>query len=92
MNLDDRPKLARKARVRLDRIEQRHVLLSPERGLELNASAARIVALCDGVRTVTDIVSAIAEASGAPPETVEADVLAFLGDVEARGLLERALP
>ena len=41
----------RKARLRFDdRVSGKHMLLYPERGLELSDSAARIVALCGGER------------------------------------------
>ena len=55
-----KPRLSRKARVRPDPRDGRPVLLSPERGLRLGDSAAAIVALCDGTRTVDAIVEELA--------------------------------
>jgi coenzyme PQQ biosynthesis protein PqqD len=83
-----RPKLARKARLRWDRRDQRTMLLYPERGLALNDTAAAIARLCDGTRTVDDIVEALrAGVSDAPP-SLPADVATFLAELATRGLLE----
>jgi pyrroloquinoline quinone biosynthesis protein E len=81
-----RPRLADKGRLRWDRHDEQHLLVYPERGLELNESAAAIFALCDG-RTLADIASVLAERTGAPLATIEADLLAFVADMHARGLL-----
>ncbi len=88
MTPTDRPKLAKKARIRVDRVEGKTVLLSPERGLALNPSGARILALCDGVRSVAEIARAIASETNADARAIEADAVAFLGEIEARGLVE----
>jgi pyrroloquinoline quinone biosynthesis protein D len=53
----NRPRLAARARLRWDRIDGRYLLLYPERGLALNESAAAILRLCDGSRTIDDIVT-----------------------------------
>lgn len=83
-----RLRLAPKARLRFDERSGKHMLLYPERGLELSASAARIAAACRDERTAGAIVDALAaEATGAPREQIEADVLAFLRELEQRGLL-----
>ena len=83
-----RLRLASKARLRFDPRSGRHVLLYPERGLDLSESAARIAALCAEERTVGGIVDALcAEATGEPRARIESDVLAFLHKLEDRGLL-----
>jgi coenzyme PQQ biosynthesis protein PqqD len=87
--LESRPRLAKKAVPKWDRFERRTVLLYPERGLALSEVAAAIVARLDGERTVAAIAADIAaEFPGAPAGEVERDVIAFLGELEARGLLE----
>lgn len=84
---DARPLLAAKVRLRFDRHSGRHMLLYPERGMELNESAARIAGLCTGDKSVTEIIARLhAESPGATREQIEADVQAFL-----QALLERAL-
>jgi coenzyme PQQ biosynthesis protein PqqD len=82
-----RVRLAPKARLQRDRVTGRAFLLYPERGLDLSESAARIVALCHGDRTVAAIVDELAAASGEPRERIETEVIDFLRALEARGLL-----
>ncbi len=90
MSLDSRPRLATKARLRFDHLTNRHLLLYPERGLALTATAAEIVKLCTGDHTVTTILGHLSATPGAPSrDIVERDVLAFLASLEERGLLQQ---
>ncbi len=82
------PKIARRARLRFDERDQKYMLVYPERGLALNASAAEIVKLCDGTRTVDEIASTLADASRAPVERVTTDVRALLARLEEKRLIE----
>ena len=82
-----RVRLAPKARLQRDRVSGKSFLLYPERGLELSDSAARIVALCDGDRTVAAIADELTAATGEPRERIEGEVLSFLGALADRGLL-----
>ena len=84
-----RPKLAAKARLRWDRREGKYFLLYPERGLLLNATGADVVQLCTGEHTVQGIVGRLAEKyPGQARAEIEREVLAFLGQIAARGLLD----
>ena len=86
---DDRPRLARKARLVRDRVSGQQVLLYPERGLSLNAVAAAVARRLDGGRTVAAIAAEVsAEFADAPAGEVERDVLGFLEELSQRGLLE----
>lgn len=87
MESTDRPKLAARVRVRLDRKTGQHMLLYPERGLSLNASAHAIVALCTGERTVAEIIHALGREHGASAELAR-DVHELLASLAERGLLE----
>lgn len=88
MSLDARPRLAPKARVRWDRKGERFMLLYPERGLVLNATAADVVHLCTGELTVGAIVERLAaKYAPQPREAVEQEVLAFLRRMAERGLV-----
>ena len=78
LSADSRPRLARKARLRTDRLTGDTLLLYPEHGLVLNPSAAAIVRLCDG-RPAGDIAAEL----GAPL----ADVLELLAALSERGLV-----
>lgn len=51
-----RPKLSRHIRLTFDRVRQRHVLLGPESVSVLNPTGAAILDLCDGQRTVAEMV------------------------------------
>jgi len=83
-----RPKLARKARLKLDRHSGEHWLIYPERGMRLNASAARIAALCQGELQISEIVERLtAETSPDNRERIEQDVQRFLASLIERGLL-----
>lgn len=84
-----KPRLAKKAVLKWDRIERRHMLLYPERGLALNPVAAAIAVRCDGAHTVEGIVAEVAaEFTGGEAGEVERDVGAFLDELASRGLLE----
>lgn len=80
------PKLAKRARLRFDRHSGRHMIVYPERGLVLNASAAAIAERCDGSRTVSQIVDELE--ADAPRSEVERDVLEFVALLATKGLLE----
>ncbi len=87
MTRESKPKLAAKARLRFDRIDKAYLLLYPERGLKLTDSAARIVGLCDGERTVAEIAEELARAHGEDVARVEADVMTLLARLAERGLV-----
>jgi pyrroloquinoline quinone biosynthesis protein D len=55
-----RPRLVTGARLRYDDVREEHVLLVPEGVVRLNASAAQVLELCDGERSLDDIVGALA--------------------------------
>src|SRR3954470_14886470 len=55
----DRPRLAPHVRLTFDRARERHVLLTPESVTVLNGTAAAVLGLCDGERTVTDVMAAL---------------------------------
>jgi pyrroloquinoline quinone biosynthesis protein D len=52
-----RPVLAPHVRLRMDPTRDSHVLLSPETVVVLNRTGADILELCDGHRTVAEIVA-----------------------------------
>ena len=85
------PKLAKKARLRFDRHSGKTMLFYPERGIELNDSAAAIAKKCDGSRSVDVIVDELArefEAGTEARASIDGDVVAFVTDLRDRGLLE----
>ena len=93
MPSDARPRLAPKARLRLDRKTNRYLLLYPEKGMQLNATAADIVQLCTGEHTVAEIVARLAEKyAPQPPEVIAREVHTFLDALNARALLTSGAP
>ncbi|CAA9464726.1 MAG: hypothetical protein AVDCRST_MAG02-2922 [uncultured Rubrobacteraceae bacterium] len=52
----NRPRLARQVRLQWDPVRKQQVLLAPEGVLVLNQTGATILGLCDGERTVVEIV------------------------------------
>jgi pyrroloquinoline quinone biosynthesis protein D len=56
-----RPHLARHVRLTFDQARDRHVLLTPEQVTVLNGTGAAILGLCDGRRTVAEIVAELRE-------------------------------
>ncbi len=82
------PKIARRARLRWDERDKTYMLLYPERGLVLNASAAEIVKLCDGRRTEAEIAAELAKSVNEPLERITTDVRALLARLEEKRLIE----
>jgi pyrroloquinoline quinone biosynthesis protein D len=81
----DRPRLARHVRMGFDPARGRHVLLTPEAVTVLNRTGAAVLQLCDGQRTVTEI---LAELRGRYASVDDDEVCAFLDRLAARRCLE----
>ena len=90
------PSLAVKARLKFDKVREKHLLLLPEKVLVLNETAASILTLCDGCQTVHTITEKIraslladteAMSTGSLPDLkrMEADILEFLREMEDQG-------
>jgi pyrroloquinoline quinone biosynthesis protein D len=79
-----RPKLWKFARVQYDEARQRNVLQYPEGAVLLNDTAAEILALCDGERTVTEIAATLEQRYGA---NVLDDVQSYLSQLADRELV-----
>ena len=79
-----RPKLWKFARVQYDEARQRNVLQYPEGAVLLNDTAAEILALCDGARTLAEIAAVLNERYGAD---VLADVQSYLSQLADRELI-----
>ena len=80
-----RPRLATGARLRYDEVREEHLLLIPEGAVKLNATAADVLELCDGERSLDDIVGALsARYDGAD---VRDDVRELVDAMAQRGLV-----
>lgn len=80
-----RPALAGHARLRFDATRDRDVLLGPETIVVLNATSADVLRLCDGGRTVAEIVAAL---QGRYDRVVDDEVRAFLARMAERRYVE----
>ena len=83
------PRLAKKARLKLDRHANKYMIIYPERGLELNDAAAAIAQKCDGSRSVAVIADELAaQHEGSPRDAIEHDVVALVSMLRDKGLLQ----
>ena len=81
----NRPRLVDGARLQYDDVRDEHVLLIPEGAVRLNATAAQVLELCDGRRSVEDIAAALSERYGGAD--VADDVRELLGGMAQKGLV-----
>ena len=80
-----RPRLVTGARLRYDEVREEHVLLIPEGAVRLNPTAAEVLELCDGERSLDDIVGALsARYEGAD---VRDDIVDLVDAMAQRGLV-----
>jgi pyrroloquinoline quinone biosynthesis protein D len=81
----NRPRLVDGARLQYDDVRDEHLLLIPEGAVRLNATAAHVLELCDGERSVDDIAGDLSARYGGAD--VAADVCELLGSMAQRGLV-----
>jgi pyrroloquinoline quinone biosynthesis protein D len=80
-----RPRLATGARLRYDEVREEHLLLIPEGVVKLNPTAAEVLGLCDGERSVDDIAGELsARYDGAD---VRDDVIELVDAMAQKGLV-----
>jgi pyrroloquinoline quinone biosynthesis protein D len=80
-----RPRLVTGARLRYDEVREEHLLLIPEGVVRLNPTAAEVLGLCDGERSLDDIVGELsARYDGAD---VREDVREMVDAMAQRGLV-----
>lgn len=73
-----RPALPRHVRLRFDDLRQRWVVLAPEKVLWPDTVGLEVLQLCDGERTVAQIVDRLSSDYAAPRDTIDADVKEFV--------------
>jgi pyrroloquinoline quinone biosynthesis protein D len=80
-----RPRLVTGARLRYDEVREEHQLLIPEGVVRLNPTAAEVLELCDGERSVDEIVATLsARYDGAD---LAGDVRELVDAMTQRGLV-----
>ena len=80
-----RPRLATGARLRYDEVREEHLLLIPEGAVRLNPTAADVLGLCDGERSLDAIVGELS--SRYDGADVRDDVQQLVDAMTARGLV-----
>ncbi len=80
-----RPRLVTGARLRYDEVREEHQLLVPEGVVRLNSTAAEVLELCDGERSLDDIVGALYARYGGAD--LRDDVRGLLDAMTQRGLV-----
>ena len=80
-----RPRLVTGARLRYDEVREEHLLLIPEGAVRLNPTAAEVLELCDGERSLDDIVGELSARYGGAD--LGADVQELVDAMTQRGLV-----
>jgi pyrroloquinoline quinone biosynthesis protein D len=80
-----RPRLVTGARLRYDEVREEHLLLVPEGAVRLNPTAAEVLELCDGERSVEDIIGVLATRYGGAE--LDDDVRGLVDAMSQQGLL-----
>jgi pyrroloquinoline quinone biosynthesis protein D len=80
-----RPRLVTGARLRYDEVREEHLLLVPEGAVRLNPTAAEVLGLCDGERSLEDIVGVLSQRYDG--SDVGDDVRGLVDAMTQRGLL-----
>lgn len=86
--LEARPRLAEGVALREDRERGRMILAGANRVVEPNHIALDILHLCDGQRSVADLVDDLSGRYAADMSIIEGDLRALLADLQRRGLVE----
>jgi pyrroloquinoline quinone biosynthesis protein D len=90
VNNASRPRLPRHAKLKFDETRQRWVILAPERVLAPDEIAVEVLQLCDGVRSVDQMIDQLAEKYAAERDAIGTDVIAMLQDLADKGFLTEA--
>ena len=85
-----RPVLPRHAKLKFYETRQVWVILAPERVLAPDEIAVEVLQLCDGVRSVADMVDQLAAKYVAERQAIATDVIAMLQDLADKGFLTEA--
>jgi len=82
------PKLPRHAKMRFDKPRDKWIILAPERVFELDEIAYEVVSLCDGERSLIDLVDVLADKfDQAPRDAIHQDVTAMLQGLADKGFI-----
>jgi pyrroloquinoline quinone biosynthesis protein D len=83
-----RPCLVKRARLQIDPVSGKPVLLSQEAVILLNRTGYEILEQCDGSRSVTEIIEVLEIQYSTPKTRLTREVLEYLDKLNQRGLLQ----
>ncbi|MGO4106615.1 pyrroloquinoline quinone biosynthesis peptide chaperone PqqD [Paenibacillus sp. YAF4_2] len=84
--LSERLRLRSPGRIKYDKVRQMELLLQPERIIELNEAAGAILRLCDGQRTIEQIIEELEAKYG--QSGLKDDIVEFCAVAAEKGWLE----
>ena len=85
---NNRPRLARRVRLQIDAVSGNPVLLHQEAITVLNQTGYEIVRLCDGTRTLPEIIQDLENRYSAAKSILSREVLKYIEDMNRKGLIE----
>ena len=85
---ETKPHMPTYLKLRHDARRDRWILLAPERVLTPDQTAVDVLKLCDGKRTVDEIVAVLAKEYSAPSDVIRADVLDLLQGLADKGYVK----
>ena len=88
ITIASKPVMPPHIKMRHDAGRGRWLILAPERLFDPDEIAVEVLKLCDGERTVGDIVAAMAIEYNAPTEEIEADIIAMFQDLADKGVVK----
>jgi pyrroloquinoline quinone biosynthesis protein D len=83
-----RPCLAKSARLQIDPVTGKPVLLCQEAVIQINRTGYEILLQCDGTRRVADIVEELETRYSLAKTTLFREVSEYLEQIDLRGLLQ----
>ena len=86
-HLNDRPRLAKRARLQIDPISKKPVLQSQESVILLNSTGHEILVRCDGTRTLSEIIEELALQYPAAKSRLAREVSQYVEHLGGKGLL-----
>ena len=87
VDVNSRLAMPRHVKMRHDAGRGRWIILAPERLFDPDDIAVEVLKLCDGDRSVKDIVTAMAKEYNAPEGEISGDIIAMLQDLSDKGVV-----
>jgi len=79
--------MPRHVKMRHDAGRGRWIILAPERLFDPDDIAVEVLKLCDGERSVKEIVTAMAKEYNAPEDEIRGDIITMLQDLSDKGVV-----